>query len=247
LSQSSPLATEHGDEKFQKYIGYSLIFHGLVVLLFTARALVFPSDDIILHPSIRVDIVDLPDKLTPQVKIAEAPQPLTEQAPAPVPPKPVPEVKKVEVPKKVVSKQKEISETEAALQRLKALESIENEVKSVNKPKAVQAKGQTLSKGNQLKGLAKLEHDQYISDLESHIKSNWVLPEWMAKSAYKCILRAKFNFRGFVTEVGVVESSGDSQFDQYAIKAVEASNPFPVPPDDLKDLFNARGVTLSFP
>src|SRR5947208_2221914 len=103
---------------FKKMITVSLALHISVFLFFGLKALFFPHEPLSLDPSVRVDIVDLPDK------ISELPQktqePVSKAPPVPVPvPKPLP---------KKLSAIEKIKQFEKEEHRKKTIENIEKEV-----------------------------------------------------------------------------------------------------------------------
>src|SRR5476651_587847 len=60
---------------FKKTVAISFILHLSILLFFSIKALVFPSEALNLDAAIRIDMVDLPDK------IANLPEPQQPQQP----------------------------------------------------------------------------------------------------------------------------------------------------------------------
>ncbi len=237
--------TDENEIQFKRMLVISLAFHAAIVLVFTIQTLIFPTDNIEFHPAIRVDLVGLPQK---------------RKEPAPVP---APEEKKVEVPapkiEKPVEKPKEIKIDNSkartdAIRKLKNMQALENlkknkEAESEKKTeKAVpQYKGNVISPGTALRGLDKLNYDDYLSAVHGHVHKNWNLPEWLKRLDLKAIAFVKVDKNGYVIEKGFRQPSGNLEFDRLVIETIEMSSPFPAPPDKMQALVGIDGITLGFP
>lgn len=228
----------------------SLAFHAAIVLVFTVKTAFFPSDIPKYEPAIRVDLVGLPNKRNPDT-------PLTAPTPTPAP-EPVketkPESKTVKEEKKTVPAKNSTTQS-AALNKLKSLSAIEKlkdmkeektEVAEA-KPQSDVIKGNVLSVGTALKGLNKLEFDQYIGSLDVHVKNNWALPEWMLTQGLKAEVLLKIDKSGQIIERKFIKKSGNTEFDDRVMAALEKSNPFPAPPEKFIDLVGIQGITFAFP
>jgi colicin import membrane protein len=241
----------------KKMIIVSLAFHAAIFLVFTVKTVFFPSDIPKYEPAIRVDLVGLPDKRNPDKPVvAPAPTPAPESVKEeskpevkPTPPK-EPEKKAATVPKKTST-----TSQSAALSKLKSLSAIEklkamkDEKPTVEttKPQAETIKGNVLSVGSALKGLNKLEFDQYIGSLDAQVKNNWTLPEWMLTQGLKAEVTIKIDKTGQIIERKLTKKSGNSEFDERVMAAIEKSNPFPPPPEKFTDLVGIQGITFAFP
>ena len=241
--------------------GTAILFHGLVVLIFTVKFIFFPDSALILESAIRVDIVGLPDK------ISEIPLPPSAPAPVPAattppkietpPPAATPAVAPPKMPDKTkmdeaINLDKTKSKQNEALDRLKKLnaidqikKSLENETKNSAKA-AVPVKGNVISAGSSLTGVNKLQHDQYRGLLNEHVKQNWTAPEWLSNKKLKTQVLAKFDQAGILLEKKVLLSSGNAEFDALAITALERSVPLPAPPEKFADVVRYNGVVIEF-
>ncbi len=235
----------------KKMLFLSLAFHAGVVFIFTIK-MTFFTDVPKYEPAIRVDLVGLPDKRTPDKPLAPAapkPEPVKEVA------KPQEQKPKVEE-KKVESKTSTVSQSDA-LNKLKAQSAIEK-LKNTKTEKPVQnsgeskpqtdvIKGNAIQPGTSLRGLSKIEFDHYIGSLDAHVKNNWALPEWMMSQGLNAEVYIKIDKNGHVIERKITKKSGNAEFDNYALSAIEKSNPFPPPPEKFTDLVGIQGITFAFP
>lgn len=164
------------------------------------------------------------------------------------------EKKKVADEKKPETKEKVKDQQKASLDRLKALAKIKEMKSKKDAEKAAKGegagqeyKGNILSEGNSLTGVEKLQHDQYLGKLDSHIKNNWKLPAWLTNKSYSTAILVRFDEKGLVLDKRVIRSSGNSAFDAEAMQAIANSVPFPEPPEHLVSYFKVRGIELRFP
>ena len=90
--------------------------------------------------------------------------------------------------------------------------------------------------------LQSLEFVAYSNQLKAHIKSNW---HWLAGADR---LQAGVEIRilpsGIVQDAAIVSSSGNSSFDDSAVRAVFKASPVPIPPENLYEKF--RQVVITF-
>lgn len=230
-------------------LAISILFHVSIVLFFTAKVALFPSEPIVFQSAIKVDLVALPDK---------APESVVEPKPTPKPaePKPAVEVKPVAekpkpTPKPIDSKIDLTKQKQSkALEQLKALKAVEEEMKKAKEEanrKAQPIKGNVLAAGTSPRGIHKLEYDNYIGEIDNHVKQNWALPEWLAKAGLRARVRVRINEQGYIEDKRLVMSSGNNEYDALAIQAVERSSPFPAPPEKFVNLVGIDGIIFQFP
>jgi colicin import membrane protein len=252
-----------------KYFLYSVAFHLTLVLVLTVKILAFPSVRPEMIRSVRVDFVAMPDK-----DPVEAPKGIEKEVEKaePEPEKPVlaekpPEKKepaKKETPKETVKKEKPVRDEivekkkpeeaspkdrqSSALKRLQALAKIKK-LKSAKEtgPAGAVYKGNELSEGASLKGVEKLQRDQYLENLDVLIKRNWHLPEWLSTKGFTAAILLRFDETGKILERRFIRSSGNETFDREVTDAIEASAPLPPPPEGLISYFKVHGIELRFP
>ncbi|NJL24033.1 MAG: TonB family protein [Calothrix sp. SM1_5_4] len=231
--------------------------HVTVALLVLFKAVVMPSEPIQLMDAIRVDVVDLPDKVqhlpesepTPRTKAAEPPAPAPAPQPAVAKPK-TPEAPSVPNPK--LKKEDLAKSQNQALNKIKAmaaLDKIKNDVNKETAAKSVSApvKGDRLNAGNALTGLREIEFNRYLKDIKNKVHAAWSLPQWLADAGLKAQVVVLIDERGYVVKKSIRQSSGNEVFDGQAIAAVEASSPFPPPPPELRGTLSTGGIVLGFP
>lgn len=243
-------------DSFSRFIGVSVIAHISIAAFFTLKAVVFPSEPIEIRSAIRVDMVALPDK-TPQAAPApkpkpapkvevKKPEPKPEVKPKPTPPKPKAEAK----PAPKVNLDKSKKDQSDALSKLKAMQAIENLKKQKEQEEQAQAqeyKGNVLSEGSSLTGLAQIEFDRYFGEVEGAIRQNWNLPKWLEDGNYRAQVRVMIDERGYVIDKKIQTSSGNPAFDDVVLDTIEKSSPLPPPPGRLKNVLSSRGFVLNFP
>jgi colicin import membrane protein len=86
----------------------------------------------------------------------------------------------------------------------------------------------------------------YVGAIAEAVQRRWALPDDLQqKGGLFCIVEVKITRDGSIKDVRLIERSKNSLFDQTALKAVQAANPLPVPPDALvKDAL--EGIELKF-
>jgi colicin import membrane protein len=247
MTSDTSLLEDH--DPFKRMVIASLVIHFVALAFFGIKASLFPQESLNLDSAIKVDMVALPDKVA--------------QLPVPVPAKPVetkalpkPEVKSKVVVIKPATKQSALDKIKK-LQReedeKKVLKNIEEEVARDDEKTARQAKlnkllkGNAISPGTALHGLVKSEFNEYVGEIQNHVKEHWNLPEWLQNDNLKATVVVYIDFRGVVIKRVLDKSSGDSRFDGYALKAVDEASPFPQPPPKFVDMVKGDGITLGFP
>lgn len=245
-------------DDFSKNIAISIAFHVIIFLFLTVKVLFFPSESENLQSSVRIDVVALPDKVMPKPAAPPAepePAPIKKEEPKKEAPKKKivkkekPKKKKVSLEKKKKkkkkTKEKEVKkEQDSAIARLKALKNLREKNKKSKKP---DFKGNQVIKGNSLSGLEKLHDESYKSDLETHIKSHWVLPEWLREGNYQAVVVILISKTGDITKKTFLTASGNKLFDEQVLSTLEKASPLPKPPSNLIDLYSNKGIRVSFP
>lgn len=218
-----------------------------------------------------------PEDLTAPATKNPAPQakaPPEEKKPEPIKETPKKEVKKAEpvvaekkptLPAKpdneAINLDKVKAKQQSALDKLKAmaaLEKIKEEVQTEKPQKTASTttgaqagtapvKGNVVSPGNSLTGLAKLEHENYAGLLDKHIKEHWYLPEFLAKRNYKAQVLVKIDQNGRIIEKKIIKSSDNPDYDDSVLQTIQKSEPFPAPPDRLVDVVAVSGIIIGFP
>lgn len=258
MSMANGRGEELPRDSFQKYILISAGLHIAVVLAFTMKVFFFPSDPLVFQSALRVDLVALPDKIAAPAPSApppsEAPSAAAEKKTEPAPdPEPTvnlnPTKPTAKAPKKADEKIIE-KKQESAINRLKqqsAIERMEEQFRQEEANKARTFKGNVISKGSELSGLSQLEHDEYVAQVERHIRQHWALPQWLANKDLKAQVRVRFAANGVIIAKQLVKSSGNPAFDEVVLSSVEAASPAPPPPARLARLLEYEGILFGFP
>ncbi len=238
--KSSYLYKDISDRDLPKMLIASVGFHVAIVCIFTLKVLLFPMEIPLYQASVRVDLVSLPDKQTATLPMPAA---KAETTPPPsVAPTSQPETKK-ETKKIDLSKKQN-----KALEQLKALQELEAEVQNAKaEKKNAPIKGNVLAAGTSLKGLNKLDYDTYIGDVDSQIKSNWELPEWLAKMGLRARVLVLIDTRGYVIRKELILSSKNPTYDSLVMDTIDRSSPFPPPPEKFIDIVGVNGIVFQFP
>ncbi|UXR65582.1 TonB family protein [Bdellovibrio bacteriovorus] len=203
----------------------------------------------------------LPDKEPAKEKPVEKPPEKVAEKKAEPKPEPV-KLPPAKPKEEGVNLEKVKAKQQNALDKLKAmaaLEKIKEDVAEEKKKVAANAgtgkadtgaapiKGNVVSPGSSLTGIAKLQNDSYISDLDRHIKQNWTIPEWLSKKDYKAQVRLFIDSRGNILGRKIVKSSGNPSYDEEVLATIDRSAPFPAPPEKLIAVFSVDGILIGFP
>ena len=253
------LLPPHREPSYWKITLFSLIAH-IFVLLFTfgLPELIRPAPRI-LYPTIRVDLVGLPEKrpfeLTPpapEVPKEEVAKPKTEplkekkkEEPKPVvKPKPLsPEEKKlksiVEETKKT-PKKKEDEELEKAVSEVakmkKEEEAVEKEL----------YKGNIKAEGTAVTGPTGEGAHPYLTYVEQAILQAWKPPLKRAEREIKTTIAIYINGRGEIFKAIIETPSGNEEFDRSAEEAVKKASPLKSPPEGLATSLEDDGIKINF-
>lgn len=235
---------------FKKFLIVSLGVHAAFFIISLAKVTFLPKQTITIEPTMRVDVIALPDKIekapvlkkpeekpkkkiekNPPKKEVKKPKAKPEKIPAPKKPEPKKQKPKIEEPKKPEPPSEEPTEgtTEPAEEPVPII------------------KGNVLSKGTQLEGLVKLDFDDYFDTITKAINSNWNLPEWLSEEDLRATAVIKINPDGSIASKAIKESSGNDIFDNSVLKAFDTIGRLPEPPERIKSLINAYGISLGFP
>lgn len=239
-------------DTLSKPVAISLVAHVALVAFFLVTAYMAPND-IDMRQVMRVDIVGLPDKVQTLPEKAPAPAPIP-KAPPPVTaakPHPKPEPAKPKMPALNQHSKKDVARSEKnALNRIKALEALDKIQKEVSTKKAAAdkpVKGNQVNAGNDLSGLDKLEYDQYFHSIKNRVMQNWSLPQWLINAPLKAQALVLIDENGAIKKKQVLKSSGNSEFDDRMLEAIDKSAPFPTPPDRLRSVLAVKGIVFFFP
>jgi len=256
VSHRSQLPHQNQSELLKKFLIYSAVLHVLLFFYLAVKSVLFPSVPKEYIAALRVDLVGLPDQKKNEVveppKPADAPKPVEAPKPKPVElskPKVDTDLdpgdyaaakkkKKEEHKKKEKEAQKKLK---AALDRIKALERI----KAMT---GEEVKGNQISKGTSLSADAKTALEASYSDVVlERVRSNWELPKWLKEQKLSANVIIFIDARGQLKGVKFTKLSGNDQFDSEVKHTLQASAPFPLPPEGTTSDLSHEGIPLAFP
>ncbi|OFZ22372.1 MAG: hypothetical protein A2X94_00025 [Bdellovibrionales bacterium GWB1_55_8] len=250
--------TTSADRDFRKGLRFSLIAHGALLSIVIVRSLVFPNTPIPYIPTLRVDIVGLPD-LMKNERLNQPPPGSPEAEQKETPAKPAPKVAKEDIaePDEMVLKAKRLKEEKSdkarkkkisnALARIKALDKISGDVSDSPKEGTL-VKGNMISAGSSLSGDARESSEaNYYDALRGRLQDNWALPVWLARQNFSAQVQIFIDGRGNLRNYRFTKVSGNAQFDAAVKKAVMDSQPYPLPPEKLAGSLLVDGILVGFP
>lgn len=196
-------------------------------------------------PTIRVDLVALPDK--PYREMKEMSEEIRKAQDA------IQEIKKQKGELTLQQKdelkwQQSIKlkrEARSAIERLRALQAIEKRLKSAKKES--ERKGNVVTAGASLPSMASEKVlDEYRSQVVEKIKLRWALPPYLRKqSELSGEIVLFLNPDGGIIRREIV-TSGVQEFDSYMNQALEEALPFPSVPEELRRAVRYDGISVTF-
>ena len=234
-------------QNYPQSLKWSLIAHLSLIAFVILKSLVFPGKPIPYTPSLRVDLVALPDLLKKDLKFVSP----TPPAPSKAKEKEEPPEEKTEEEEAVIktkpkkSEDKRESKIKNALARIKALDKIAEETKNVPSPVI---KGNAISKGTSLSGDAKeTAMTSYYDLVRNKLQENWSLPVWIARQDFSAQVQIFIDTRGRISRYRITKVSGSAQFDEAVKRTLKISQPFPPPTEDIASSVLVDGILVGFP
>lgn len=269
---------EHQDQR--RALLWSTGLHFLVLSLSILAVWVFPSKPRMFLPTLRVDLVGLPDVLKKDLKQIQPPpaspaeierarqrqlesrlKKVKEDAqsiqPDQLPASPSKSVEPAQPdemtlkPKRqgeAPSKKERAEKLKGALARIRALERMRDA--TAEKPHATGnvVKGNIVSPGKSLSSDAKESlQSTYYDEIRDRLQSNWSLPVWLARQNLSAQISLQLDLRGRLSSLRFLKSSGNPSFDEAVTQAVRASQPFPLPPEEIRSQILVNGIMIGFP
>lgn len=247
-------------DQLGRALTWSLFVHGAIAIFIIIKSLVFPGTPIFITPSLRVDLVGLPDLLKKDLsQVSKAlPKPdIQEKAPTPVKP-----IAPVEVavkpdemvlnPKKALTKKADAKEDrtkekklQSALARIRALEKLKDKDEDDD---SVVIKGNQISQGSSLSGNARENAESGYYDLvREALVEFWSLPPWLARQKLAAQIQIRIDPAGTILSSRFVKSSGNPQFDEAILATLRDAQPLPRPPKALLTSLSDNGIVVGFP
>ncbi len=262
--------TQSSNQDFTKNFLLSLGGHALLLALafyggdFISKNFTRNNDIEIIRSAVRVDVVGMPKFTVQELKKMEA---------TPVIEKPEPEVKGSAAPTKTetedVIKKDDLVIQEVGKKKKASFLNMLNDYSS-KKVAAKPAKkgsetgtvdkknlesliieGNRLSKGSALVGdytdEQNSEFSAYVQNIPGVIRPHWKLPSYLLEQNLRCRIRIFLSDSGKLLKLEILESSGQSEFDARAEKAVRDAAPFPKPNAEVGGRLANSGIILGFP
>jgi outer membrane biosynthesis protein TonB len=220
----------------------SLIGHAIVIAIATLSSMIHQQPRERIIPTLRVDLVALPDHKKDEAQALPAPEKIEpeKKTAASVTPEPTvvtPKVKVQEADVSLSKKRKKIEKSmKGAIERLRALEKLRA------------LKGNIISKGTTTSGEAKeREEATYFDGVLQKLRDNWELPSWLQTQGLSAQVIVYLNSKGNILRIQFKRPSGNEVYDQEVRRAIQRSAPFDVPPEAVTESLSEDGVLLGFP
>jgi colicin import membrane protein len=237
---------------FEKNLIKALILHGLLILLFFMSGLLnlnFFHKKIefeeTIQSAVKVDIVGMP-KLTVQelkeYKVSDMQKGEDEAKPE--------EVKAEDTSSNVDLGSLLTNLSKKKVVRKKAKKTYGSKL-SEKELKALVNEGNKISKGEAVVGdslkESRTKFAQYASRLPAHVRPYWKLPTYLLEKNLACRIKVYISKTGEILRTAIIQSSGVEEYDNRALRAIKAANPFPVPESEIATFLSAGQVVLGFP
>lgn len=256
-------------DQFSRFLFISVLLHLSAGLIWVIQNVIAPDETVTYQKAIRIDMIGLPDKVTqdqlqPVVKPSQpansevasekkneaTPKSPPKKSPSELGPAKAEKAKAQAVNKKGTEGNNRLGN--AKISQLSALEKLEEsmavEAAQNQQLKKLMFKGNAIVEGSSLSGLDKIEAEDYVGSVESHVRSFWRLPQWLSnlkKMRAKALV--KWDTRGVPVLIQIIESSGNDEFDEVVMQTLQNAVPYPAPPDRFALLMRRQGVVFGFP
>ncbi len=128
--------------------------------------------------------------------------------------------------------------------------------KKISKDKMAQVKrflneGNLINKGTSVykesEGISNVEFNEYALSLPDLIRPFWKIPRYLANQELKCRIRIFLSEQGRLIRMEILESSGNEEYDQFAIQSIKSAGSFPSPEKSIQEKLLHNGIVLGFP
>lgn len=217
---------------------FSSILHLLIFLVAVVGPKFFINKKVFYSPIYTVNLVSLSEK--------------KETLPSPEPVREVQKERPKEVAPEVIPLKKEgITRIKDAIKRLEALKAMREKQEAKATPSGDRApvqKGGTGTPGIKSSGaptreLLDLRYRLYYNMIWEKIRDAWILPEGVIKGKnLEAIVTLRIKRNGTIENYWIEKGSGNTYFDQSAIRAINKANPLPPLPEDFREEIFEVGV-----
>lgn len=243
------------DKSFSWYWKRSLITHALIIVMIIINNkfdfFKFNSNEPTkIMSSVRIDIVELPKYTLEELKQLEvAPPPTSTKLD-----KPQTAAAEVKTEKSVFEEIVKKSEKKLADKKI-------DELKKINENRATEDRreemkqlllaGNKVQQGVQVQGeehnQVLTEFDKYVLEVTEKVRYQWKLPSYLKDATLKCRIQVFINSKGMLEMAKVVESSGNEEYDNWALRSINDALPFKIPSNIvLPELLRGRFI-LGYP
>ncbi len=244
--------TQQPESSLSQGLKWSILGHIGFFLLVTVKSFLFTEHLKPYIPTLKVDLVALPDVLKKD-QIASSPS----QAH-------IPALEQKKTPQKaetqtapshdmsLASKTHKLSPAEKnkeILKRFRSLTKVHSwDEESRPRVPAHLIKGNQISKGSSLDGEARESASiDYRDLLKDRLSPNFQLPVWLKRQTLNAQVRIFIADSGRVIRYVFENRSNNSQFDTLVVRAIEQSEPLPSPPQELRQKMMNHGILVGFP
>jgi len=246
---------------FKRFLFVSALLHLSVGLVWLVQNFLFPRPVIEYQKAIRIDVIGLPDKV---ISIEPPKQEEIEQQSSmkknlghetPIEKGVRKSVSQAKIPARTnLAKGDKLSKNNLGSSKLSQLSALDKLEKSMAEEegrnrllKQMIFKGNAIVEGSSITGLNKIEAEDYVGLVESHVRSFWRLPQWLASSRMRAKALVKWDSRGMPILIQIIESSGNDEFDQVVMETLQKAVPLPEPPEKFALIMRRQGVIFGFP
>lgn len=235
------------NDTLSRYLKWSAGLHLALALSTVAVQWIVPAPPTRVIPTLRVDLVGLPDVLKKDLKIP-TPGMTAPESPTKAKESAAPDDSKSMTLKKEKMDKARKSKLQSALARIKALEKLQSESTTEEAEPAPLLKGNILSKGSSISGDAReaLESN-YYEIVQVRLQTHWALPVWLSRQNLNAKVQILVDSTGRVVSFQFLEASGNPQFDAAVKKTISDAQPFPKPPKEISSSLSVHGIIIGFP
>ncbi len=253
-------------DNLKRYIQLSLAAHFIIFIgIFSMKSLypVFKIDNKlkinVLQSTVKVDVVGMPKNTLKELRQLSQNTGAWNK-------KKMFEVKKSANTNKIeYLKPKERKNFMSMLQQLSSKKDEKSKMDKKNKPtkknrfdrnmksklRKLVLSGNKVSKGNSLVGINSQEvmdsFNKYVMALPDIIKRHWKLPQFLLEQTLQCRIQLFLTRGGQILKVEIFESSGNSEYDHFALSSIKKSAPFPEVDDSILHRISRGDIILGFP
>ena len=176
------------------------------------------------------------------VKIAAKKEPRPQKAAAKKPPAQQPE--RAKKPPAEEPEEHGLSAEDREQQIVAALEKVRQRVQADQRQAAETSHSTSASGGGGGDTLRGLPFILYTQEVKQRVKQSWIVAEH--KSGLTAVVRFGILANGEVVGMELAERSGDSVFDESAMRAVRKADPLPPPPEAYRNEFTRQKIEVVF-